>query len=121
MLRIRVTELRNSKGMVHACLTSNRKYFPNCKADARAMRVSVPAREASELRFLRVPDGSYALSVIHDENENGKLDTFAKIPREGYGFSGNPPLRFGPPTFDEARIEVTQGRNHPVVRVRYLL
>lgn len=120
-LRIQVAELRSLKGMVHACLTRERTYFPDCKADSRALRLSVRAREAGELRFLHVPGGSYALSIIHDENGNGKLDTFAKIPREGFGFSGNPPIRFGPPKFDEARFDVALGRNQQVVRVRYLL
>jgi len=120
-LRIDVSGLRNAKGKVHACLTQDRAYFPDCKADARALRVSVAASDASELRFDALAVGSYALSIIHDENGNGKLDTFARIPREGYGFSRNPPMRFGPPRFDEARFNLLPGRNRQAVRVRYLL
>lgn len=120
-LRIDLGELRNTRGKVHACLTQDRAYFPDCKADAHALRISVPASEASELRFDAVPLGSYALSIIHDENGNGKLDTFARIPREGYGFSRNPPMRFGPPRFDEAKFDLVSGRNRQAVRVRYLL
>lgn len=107
--------------MVHACLTREKAYFPNCKADAHAIRLSVPARDAGELHFEGVPAGRYALSIIHDENGNGKLDTFAKIPREGYGFSGNPAMRFGPPEFEEARFDLIAGWNQQIVRVRYLL
>jgi len=107
--------------VVHACLTRERAHFPDCKADAKALRMSVPAGEAGELRFVGVPDGSYALSIIHDENGNGKLDTFVKIPREGFGFSGNPPIRFGPPRFDEALFNLSAERNLQEVRVRYLL
>jgi len=73
------------------------------------------------VRFRNLPSGDYALSIIHDENANGKLDTFAGIPREGFGFSGNPRIRFGPPKFDEARFTVTAGRNEQAIRVRYLL
>lgn len=120
-LQVEVAKLRNQKGMVHACLTLNEAYFPDCKADVHSVRLSVPARDAAELRFRDLPRGNYALSIIHDENGNGKLDTFAKIPREGFGFSGNPPIRFGPPKFAEARFALAPGRNLQVVRVRYLL
>jgi uncharacterized protein (DUF2141 family) len=120
-LRVEVGELRNVRGKLHACLTQDPAYFPNCKADARALRVSVAASEASELRFDALQLGSYALSIIHDENGNGKLDTFARIPREGYGFSRNPPMRFGPPRFEEVKFDLASGRNRQVVRMRYLL
>jgi uncharacterized protein (DUF2141 family) len=68
-----------------------------------------------------VPSGNYALAVIHDANANGRLDTFAGIPREGFGFSRNPPIRFGPPKFEEARFAITAGLNSQTISVRYLL
>ena len=107
--------------MVHACLTQDKAHFPDCEGDARALKLSVPAREAHALEFRNLASGSYALSIVHDENGNGRLDTFAKIPREGYGFSGNPPIRFGPPKFAEASFTLAPGRNLQAVRVRYLL
>jgi uncharacterized protein (DUF2141 family) len=56
--------------------------------------------------FGDVPPGLYAVSVVHDENDNGRLDFNAVgMPMEKYGFSNNPVL-MGPPRFDDARIEV---------------
>src|SRR5690554_5348577 len=120
-LRIELEQLRNAKGKIHACLTQDPAYFPDCKADAHALRLSVAADAGHELRFRDLPSGKYALSIIHDENGNNKLDTFARIPREGFGFSGNPAIRFGPPKFDEVVFKVIPGRNEQVIRVRYLL
>jgi uncharacterized protein (DUF2141 family) len=120
-LLVRVTELRNTKGVVRACLTRNPASFPDCSGDAQAMKVSVPAARAGEIIFGDLPTGTYALSVIHDENGNGKLDTFAKVPREGYGFSGNPPLLFRAPRFAETDFALAAGVNRQVVRLRYLL
>jgi len=49
--------------------------------------------------------GEYAVKVFHDENENGELDTnFLGIPKEAYGFSNNPPARFGPADWNEAKF-----------------
>lgn len=120
-LRVEIDQLRNEKGLVHACLTRDQTHFPDCKGDPRALRLTVPASEARELNFRLTTQGDYALSVIHDENGNGKLDTFVKIPREGFGFSRNPPIRFGPPKFRDVSFALSPGGNHQVVRVRYLL
>ena len=58
-----------------------------------------------ELVFEKVPPGTYAISVFHDANENGKLDSnFAGIPKEGFGFSNNAMGMFGPPSFGEAKF-----------------
>lgn len=47
--------------------------------------------------------GTYAASIIYDINSNDKLDkNIFGIPTEPFGFSNNPPIRRGPPTFDDA-------------------
>jgi uncharacterized protein (DUF2141 family) len=60
--------------------------------------------------FEDVAAGIYAVSVFHDENGNGKLDTrFMGIPKEPIGVSNDAKGRFGPPRFEDARVEVGQG------------
>ena len=103
------------------CLTRDPAHFPDCNGDPAAVRRSVPAGQAGSIRLAGVAPGAWALSVIHDENGNGRLDRFMAIPREGFGFSRNPRIRFGPPRFDEVRFEVGEGRVSQVVRLRYLL
>lgn len=48
--------------------------------------------------------GDYAVSVHHDENGNGKMDTriFPPIPKEPVGASNDAPPRFGPPKYKDA-------------------
>lgn len=51
--------------------------------------------------------GTYAVAIYHDENGNKKFDkNFFGIPTEGFGFSNNPKIYFGPPDHDEAAFEV---------------
>ena len=76
---------------------------------------------AGGVAFDAVPTGGYAIAVIHDENGNARLDTFAGIPREGIGFSRNPVLRFGPPRFDAARFRIDGDANVQQVRIKYFL
>ncbi len=57
--------------------------------------------------FKNVPEGTYAVSIFHDENDNNKLDTnFLGIPKEDTGCSNNAPARFGPPKWKDAKFEV---------------
>lgn len=119
-LSVDIANLRSHKGMVRVCLTADPDNFPACIDDADAVTRSIPA-SATSLRFDGLPHGDYAVAVIHDENGNNKLDTFAGIPREGFGFSRNPPVTFGPPRFAAARFTLTGDAALQQVRMRYLL
>ncbi|WP_395329776.1 DUF2141 domain-containing protein [Novosphingobium sp. BL-8H] len=116
-----VTGLRSQKGNVLACLTANPRAFPDCKDDPQARKLTVPAAGLSRLDFGAMPEGRYAISLIHDENGNGRLDTALAIPREGFGFSRDAPVRFGPPSFDKAAFVVGADPVRLEIRMRYLL
>jgi uncharacterized protein (DUF2141 family) len=118
-LDIVVDNLRSAKGMVRVCLTADPDNFPGCIDDTRAVTRSVPARE-TVIDFAGLPRGTYAFAVIHDENGNAKLDTFAGIPREGFGFSRNPAVGFGPPRFAAARFALDSDAEKQQVRMRYI-
>jgi len=56
--------------------------------------------------------GRYSISVIHDENNNGELDTnFLGIPSEWVGSSNNVKSMFGPPSFEESAFELSAPKN----------
>lgn len=116
-----VAGLRSSKGTLKICLTTAPDHFPDCQDDPAARRLTVAARDAAMLRFDGLPSADYAIALIHDENANSRLDTFAGIPREGIGFSRNPKLLFGPPRFSAARFPVGGQAVAETVKVRYFL
>lgn len=115
-----VTGLRSAKGQVLACLTARPKAFPKCQNDPDARALTVPANGSVELDFGEVPNGRYAIALIHDENANGKLDKRLMIPREGFGFSRNAPVGLGPPSFADAAFAVDTRSEHQSIRMRYL-
>ncbi|QPQ54518.1 DUF2141 domain-containing protein [Allosphingosinicella flava] len=119
-LTVRFENLRSGKGSVRVCLTQNARYFPDCKDDPAARKMLIPARDGIA-HFRGIPPGQYALSAFHDENGNGKLDKMAIMPREGFGFSRNPVIRFGPPKYDDARFSVGAGQSEQKVKLRYML
>jgi uncharacterized protein (DUF2141 family) len=114
--------LRNARGLVHLCLTARPDAFPaSCKTDPAGIRKTVPAAQSLTVQLAGVKPGTYGLSLIHDENGNGKLDKFGPVPTEGFGFSRNPSIGFGPPAFKAVSFAVSTGRSNQDVRVRYLL
>ena len=117
-LHVDVARLRSTKGMIRLCLTSDATNFPACIDDAHAVTRSVPATTAT-VTFAALPRGDYALAVIHDENGNARLDTVVGVPREGFGFSRNPVILFGPPRFVAARFTLGDAQTQQV-RMKYI-
>ncbi len=120
-LSISFEGMRSSKGMVRACLTREPAFLLRCDQDPASFKASVEARPGAHIIFSGVPAGDYALAVLHDENGNSKADRLLGIPREGVGFSGNPALMFGPPSFAAARFHVSGPAMTQEIRIKYFL
>nr|WP_137677109.1 DUF2141 domain-containing protein [Parerythrobacter lutipelagi] len=120
-INVTVTDLRNTKGVVRACLTPDPDDFPKCKK-ASANSVVVPAGKSVTLRFEGVKPGNYAIALLHDENNNNKADrALMMMPTEGFGFSRDAKVRMGPPKFKSASFKVEQGNSRQTIRMRYML
>ncbi|MGB1231470.1 MAG: DUF2141 domain-containing protein [Winogradskyella sp.] len=66
---------------------------------------SAIAHHSCTVTFNKIPKGTYAVSIFHDENSNGKLDTnFFGIPNEDYGCSNNARGFMGPPKWKDAKF-----------------
>lgn len=60
--------------------------------------------------FKNIKSGTYAIGIVHDENNNGKLDVnFMKIPKEAVATSNNISPKFGPPKYEDAKFDLTDG------------
>jgi uncharacterized protein (DUF2141 family) len=119
-LELDVEQLRSTRGQLGICLTAEPERFPKCAGEARSTRRWVAAGERV-VRFEGLPAGTYAAAVIHDENGNRRLDTALGIPREGFGFTRNPGIGFGPPRFAAARFLLPETGGAQRVKMRYLL
>ncbi len=119
-IEVSIERLRNRKGEVHLCLTREPAHFPDCGKDPKAVKRSAPAT-TGPIRIAGLAPGGYALSIFHDENRNRKLDMVIGIPREGFGFSRNPVVRFGAPKFRQVRIDLRPGFTREAVRMQYVL
>lgn len=119
-LELDFTSLRSTRGLLQICIAPAASEFPDCRDGRGAIKRTIPASDG-KLRLTALAPGDYAVAVIHDANGNGKLDTFMGIPREGFGFSRNPVIGFGPPRFSAARFPLDGGSDRQEVKLRYLL
>lgn len=119
-VEVQIDGLRNDRGLVHACLTRVPGHFPKCELDPAAVTKTAPA-STHKIDIGDLPPGTYAIAVFHDENSNRKLDKFMGMPREGFGFSRSPVVRFGPPKFEQVHINLASGLTRQAIRMQYIL
>ena len=82
--------------------------------------IRVEAAVDADTQSLCVPlpaVGNYSLVILHDKNANGKADFFS----EGFGFSNNPKLRFGPPDVEDAAFVASEGVTEMTINLQYVL
>jgi uncharacterized protein (DUF2141 family) len=119
-ITVRIEALRNDRGMVYVSLFDNKKAFGDNKG-AVVSGQARPANRSAVVVLDKVVPGRYALSFIHDENDNKKLDTnWIGIPKEGFGYSKDAMGRFGPPKFDDAVLDVPAGPVTVVMHTKYM-
>lgn len=121
LIHIEMVGIRNDKGQVMCALYASREGFPKQSEKAVARVSSAIKGKQAVCEFTGIAPGTYAVSVFHDENSNGKLDTnFIGIPREGVGASNDAKGHMGPPKFDAAKFSFPGGRMDLKITIHYL-
>ncbi len=87
-LALKVTDLRNSTGVVVFALYNKDGSIPDEKLKKCYKKEFVAiTRNSATVTFDNLPKGNYAVFVLHDENKNNKIDKKFILPTEGIGFS----------------------------------
>lgn len=121
VIHVEVGGMRNNNGQIICALYSSADGFPKKSEKAIAHVNSAISDKQAVCEFPGIAPGTYAVSVFHDENSNGKLDTnFMGIPREGVGASNDAKGHLGPPKFDAAAFLFSGGRMSLTIRINYL-
>jgi uncharacterized protein (DUF2141 family) len=87
-LTVEVLGLRNSNGIVQFALYNDEGSFPDEHYKKYYLKQTAKIINGkSEVTFKNLPPGKYAVNVLHDENEDGKVKKGIILPKEGLGFS----------------------------------
>lgn len=115
-IEVTVTKVRPGSGNIRVGLF-NEANFMGTPVEGKEVKAD---SESVVLKFENVADGDYAISVIHDANENGDLDkTKLGIPKEGFAFSHDVMGKKGPPPFQKAKFEVKGATVKQQLTMRY--
>jgi uncharacterized protein (DUF2141 family) len=116
-IKITVTGLKSDDGNVRVSVYNTEQ---NWLKESVYKSTVIISNKKSEWILENVPYGDYAVTVFHDENSNGDIDTgFMRIPKEPYGFSNNAKASFGPPKWSDAKLynNISKRRNYCQSRV----
>ena len=120
-LTVEIDELRNQQGQVCLSLFASGKGFPSNGAEAVQTRCVAITAMPLFVTFGKLQPGSYAVAILHDVNSDKKANrNFLGIPLEGFGFSGNPVIRTGPPNFNDAVFLVAGPSTNIQIQLNYL-
>jgi len=120
-LTVEVTGLRNSKGSVLFALYNREDAFPDeyYKKYLKKITGSVVNGTSSAI-FKDLPVGKYAVSILHDEDGDGKIKKGLILPKEGIGFSNYQSIGLSNrPSFAKASFAIQKDMKI-VVRIVYL-
>jgi uncharacterized protein (DUF2141 family) len=108
------------EGTVYVSLFNQPDGYPTKAEKAFKKDMKKVASKQEKIVFKNLPHGTYAASVWHDENDNGKMETsLIGIPREGTGASNNAKGKMGPPKFADASFKVDKKSNTISITVNY--
>ena len=119
-LTVSVTGLKSEEGQVGILVFAAGEGFPEDRE--RAVREILLPIRGTEVRhtFADLPMGEYAVSVMHDENKNNKLDVNRLgIPTEGNGVSNNVRNWMGPPKFRQAAFKMDRPSHSVTIKIKY--
>lgn len=101
-LKVSVPNVTNDNGEVLFALYTEENFM---REPAYAKKSEIKDGKAT-VTFENIPEGNYALMVMHDENANGRMDFETNgMPKESYASSGDS-AAMGPPMWSDTNFKL---------------
>jgi uncharacterized protein (DUF2141 family) len=105
---VKIAGFKGTEGVALITLYDSEQSWLKVPKAVQVVRAKISGATMS-VDFKDVKPGTYAISVIHDENKNNELDMrwlpWPK-PKEGVGVSNDPENKAGPPKWEAAKFTV---------------
>jgi uncharacterized protein (DUF2141 family) len=112
-LEVKMSGFKNNTGKVKVGLYNSETTF------LKSTTVSLTSKitdNNSLVVFKDLEIGEYAVSIYHDENENGIMDkNMVGIPKEDYAASNNAKGFMGPPKYQDAKLNLLKDSKIEIV------
>jgi len=107
-IEVTMSQFNNDKGVVRVGLYNDAGQFLDQTYLSKS--TSIQDQKATVI-FTEVPDGTYAISCYHDEDNDGELNMFMGImPSEPYACSNDAKGFFGPPKWEDAKFIISNNQ-----------
>lgn len=120
-IEVGVNNFNNNKGQLGVLVFNKDDGYPeDFKKALHSMLIPIE-KDTMIVTIEDLPFGEYVITVLHDENNNDKMDkNFFGKPKEGYGVSNDPkPGKFGPPKYEKGIIELSSPLTTITINLRY--
>lgn len=113
-LLVRIDNVEVGGGPIRVALFDRERWLATALTSAET-----PAAGPSVSVRLSAPAGRYGIAVYQDANRDGRLNrNIVGLPTEPVAFSNNAVIRFGPPSFEDAAVQVSAQNNQTLVSLR---
>ena len=116
ILTVTVDNVRDARGHVRIGVCTKAEFLgESCRFHA-----VIPSAAGQVVARIPVQPGTYAVAAYQDSTDAGHLRrSFLGVPRDGTGFSRDPSLRFGPPSFADSAVTLGPGDHALTVTLHY--
>ena len=118
---VTISGFKGTEGLALVTLYDNEQAWLKVPKAVQVVRAKITGAGMT-IEFKDVKPGTYAVSVIHDENKNNELDMrwlpYPK-PKEGSGASGDTDSKVGPPKWESAKFELPAEGSTISITVKY--
>jgi uncharacterized protein (DUF2141 family) len=118
---VKIDGFKGTEGVALVTLYDNPESWLKVPKALQVVRVKITG-PSLVVDLKGVKPGTYAVSVVHDENKNNELDMrwlpYPK-PKEGAGASRDPETKVGPPKWEGAKFDVGPGGASVNVTMKY--
>jgi len=120
-LTIEIEGLKNTQGKLQILVFAHEQAYKTYDTSNAYASVSKTIDTGvNAITFHNVPDGHYAISLLHDENKNNQMEVSrTKMPLEGYGTS-NARDKYDELPFKRARVNILNGNKTVKIQMFYM-
>lgn len=119
VIHVKITNIRSNKGHIELQIYRDQ---PSFAKEVPWKIIHVPKDNLKEngiyYRINNLPEGTYGLAILDDENNDSKMNWSFLLPKEGFGFSNYYHSVLSKPKFDNFKFYL-KGEINVAIKVKY--
>ena len=117
-ITVSIANVSSDKGVIRLYLFDKAEAFPD-KINLAIKAASAKAiKGTQQIKIEGVMPGNYAIAIVHDENNDGKLNAnLIGIPKEPTGASNGAVGKMGPPKFKDAVLPISAATKNFAIKL----